>query len=113
MPEKYFFHPLEHEEFKPDKMNKVNLYESPQLFCDIYCLEQGQTQKDHTHDENDKIYYCLSGKCKIRIGEESRTVEEGHLAVAPAGVVHGVINNSDARATLLVMMAPHPNFRKS
>lgn len=104
----YYFTPAEAAAFRPDKMAKVNLYESPKMFCDVYCLEPGQEQRAHTHDANDKIYYVLSGRPSIRVGEDEREVEAGGLAIAPAGVVHGVINRSAGRATLLVVMAPHP-----
>ncbi|MFT5475087.1 MAG: hypothetical protein ACI8Y8_000416, partial [Planctomycetota bacterium] len=30
--------------FRPEKMQKVNLFETDQMFCDIYCLEPGQAQ---------------------------------------------------------------------
>lgn len=96
--------------FSPQKMNKVNLFESPRMFCDIYCLEPGQYQKEHTHDDSDKIYHGLMGTCRVRIGEESQPLEPGQIAVAPAGVVHGVHNDSAERVTLLVVMAPHPDF---
>ena len=97
-------------DFSPQKMKKVNLYESPRMFCDVYCLEPGQSQSEHTHDDSDKIYHGLAGKCRVRIGDESRLLEPGQVAVAPAGVVHGVHNETDQRAALLVIMAPHPDF---
>lgn len=96
--------------FSPQKMSKVNLYESPLLFCDVYCLEPGQSQSEHAHDGSDKIYHGLTGTCQVRIGDEVRPLSAGQVAIAPAGVVHGVHNESDGRATLLVVMAPHPSF---
>ena len=97
--------------FADEKMNKVNLYESARMFCDVYCLLPGQSQKPHDHAGNDKVYYALSGTCTVQIGDELRELPPGHLAVAPAGVEHGVRNDSDADATLLVMMAPHPSLK--
>jgi quercetin dioxygenase-like cupin family protein len=97
-------------EFGDAKMNKVNLYESPKLFCDVYCLQPGQAQKPHDHADNDKVYYALSGTCHVQLGETVTPLPPGHVAVAPAGVVHGVENRSDAPATLLVVMAPHPRL---
>jgi hypothetical protein len=35
--------------FDATKMQKINLFETPRFFCDIYCLEPGQTQKPHRH----------------------------------------------------------------
>ena len=94
--------------FTDEKMNKVNLYESPHLFCDVYCLLPGQSQKAHSHAGNDKIYHVLSGRCTVQIGTDSRPLTAGHLAVAPAGEVHGVHNDTNEPATLLVVMAPNP-----
>ncbi len=94
--------------FRDEKMSKVNLFESPRMFCDVHCLKPGQSHRVHTHADNDKIYHALTGTCRVQIGAESRDLPPGHLAVAPAGVEHGVFNESDQPATLLVIMAPHP-----
>ena len=96
--------------FSAEKMQKSWLFETPQMFCDVYCLLPGQAQKAHTHAANDKVYHVLDGVCDVQIGDETRKLEAGELAVAPAGVVHGVKNNSGSPASLLVIMAPHPNF---
>lgn len=97
--------------FTEAKMNKVNLYESPRMFCDVYCLAPGQSQKPHDHADNDKVYYALTGTCHVQLGEEIAPLPPGNIAIASAGVVHGVENRSDEPATLLVIMAPHPKFR--
>jgi quercetin dioxygenase-like cupin family protein len=110
--EPLFFTPLMEAQFSSEKMNRVNLYESPQMFCDVYCLRPGQRQKEHTHADNDKVYYVTSGSCTIRIGENRQTVSAGQLAIAPAGVIHGVMNDSGEDTTILVIMAPNPNMQK-
>ena len=105
-----FYNPAAMASFSPEKMKKVNLFESPRMFCDVYCLEPGQNQPLHTHNDNDKLYYVLSGTCSVQIGEQIESLSPGHLAIAPAGVAHGVQNDSEDRAILLVSMAPHPNY---
>ena len=97
--------------FSDEKMKKVNLYESRQMFCDVYCLKPGQHQKDHTHGENDKVYHQLTGVCRVRIGQTTCDLKPGMTAIAPAGVLHGVVNASAEPATMLVIMAPHPHFK--
>lgn len=97
--------------FSAQKMQKVNLFESPRMFCDLYCLEPGQEQITHAHGENDKVYHVLEGICTVQIGSETRELAAGEGAVAPAGVEHGVVNRSGGRVVLLVMMAPHPRLR--
>jgi len=96
--------------FSDEKMAKVNLFESSRMFCDVYGLEPGQVQKAHVHDDNDKIYCVMSGTCQVTIGDEERLLRTGQVAVAAAGVVHGLENIGSERTTLVVVMAPHPSF---
>lgn len=95
--------------FSPDKLQKLNLFETTQMFCDVYCLEPGQTQKPHRHDGATKFYYVIEGTARFTLGDEERDLGPGGLAWAQAGEVHGVTNSSDARVRLLVSMAPNPN----
>jgi quercetin dioxygenase-like cupin family protein len=98
--------------FAAAKMQKVNLCEDADLFCDLYCLEPGQSQAVHSHADATKIYYVLDGTVEITIGQRREKVAAGGLAWAERNEPHGVENTSQARSTLLVIMAPHPNFRQ-
>jgi quercetin dioxygenase-like cupin family protein len=95
--------------FRPDKLSKVGLFEVPQFFLDVYCVEPGQEQKAHTHGDAAKIYYVLDGEGTFLVDGEEQTLGAGHAVLAPAGDPHGVRNDSAGRLTLLVMMAPNPN----
>ena len=95
--------------FRADKLSKVNLFDAPQMFVDVYCLEPGQEQKPHTHADAAKVYYVLEGEGTFLIGEESRTVGSGFAVFAAPGELHGVKNESTGRVTLLVAMAPNPS----
>jgi mannose-6-phosphate isomerase-like protein (cupin superfamily) len=95
--------------FSAEKMQKVNLFETPRMFCDIYCLEPGQAQKPHAHAGADKVYFVLEGEGEFSVGEERRSLGPGHAILAPADVDHGVRNAGSAPLTVLVFMAPNPN----
>lgn len=95
--------------FRPDKLSKVSLFDEPQLFLDVYCLEPGQEQKPHAHGNAAKIYYVLEGEGTFLVDGAEQTLGAGHAVLAPAGDPHGVRNDSAARLTLLVTMAPNPN----
>ena len=97
--------------FALEKMQKINLYETTNFFCDVYCLEPGQAQKPHAHDDADKIYYVLDGHGTFLVGTEERELGPHQIVLAPAGSPHGVHNTSEARLTLLVFMSPNPNFK--
>lgn len=94
--------------FDASKLQKLNLFETPRFFCDVYCLEPGQAQKPHQHSDADKVYAVLEGAVVARIGTESAHLTAGDAVLAPAGVDHGVENPGPDRAALLVFMAPRP-----
>lgn len=97
--------------FSPEKMQKINLFETKNFFCDVYCLEPGQEQKVHAHEEEDKLYYVLDGRGTFIVDDETRELGEQRVVFAPAGSNHGVKNESSERLTLLVFMTPNPNFK--
>ncbi len=95
--------------FAPDKLQKLHLLESPQMFCDLYCLEPGQEQKPHRHAAATKFYFVLEGRGTFDVAGEARELGPGGLAWALADESHGVSNRSAGRLVLLVAMAPNPN----
>ncbi len=95
--------------FAPDKMKKNNLFTTDRFFCDVYCFEPGQEQSPHSHGDSDKVYYVIEGTGRIRIGNDERDAAAGTAVLAPAGVVHGVVNPGPGRLSLLVFMAPKPS----
>jgi quercetin dioxygenase-like cupin family protein len=98
----------ERAKFQADKMARIALATTPHVHLDLYALEPGQAQKVHTHDDQDKIYVVLEGRGRITIGADNDTLEAGEAIVAPAGVAHGVSNDSGARLLLLVVVSPPP-----
>lgn len=94
--------------FRDEKLSKVNLFETPRFFCDLYCIQPGQSQKVHTHAENDKIYAVLRGQATVTIGDETAELGEGDVVLAKAGEPHGIDNTSSDETVCMVFMAPHP-----
>ena len=100
---------VDYQLFNSEKMKKNNLFQTPQLFCDIYCFEPGQEQKGHIHGEQDKVYLVLEGQGTFQVGAEKQVLGLGQGALAPAGEEHGVKNHTDQRLKVLVFVAPNPS----
>lgn len=98
----------DHVGVRSDKFYKTTLFRSSALLLGLNCLEPGQTQAPHTHDDQDKFYYVVAGAGRFWLGEEQVTAGEGEVVWAPAGLRHGVSNDSDQTVTLLVGIAPAP-----
>ncbi len=94
--------------FAPEKMKKINLFDTDRMFCDVYGLNPGQEQTAHAHAGSDKVYFVLDGVGSFRIGDEERQLGSGSAVLAPAGASHSVRNPGPAQLTLLVFVAPKP-----
>lgn len=104
----YVTRPLDHAGERPDKFYKATLFRGDGLLLGVNCLEPGQEQAPHDHAGQDKFYYVIEGHGRFQVGDEESDAGPGELVWAPAGVVHGVRNDSPERLTLLVGIAPAP-----
>mgnify|MGYP006112723795 FL=1 len=95
-------------EFSPEKLKKISLFDTNNFFCDIYCLEPGQSQKIHSHGDSDKVYLVLKGRGMVTVGIEEKELGPDEITIAPAGEDHGVINHTQDKLVILVFMAPKP-----
>ena len=103
-----FTHYHNHVGSNPDKQFKSTLFQSQRLLLGLNCLEPGQAQHTHIHDDQDKFYFVIEGEGEFMVGAESQTAVEGMTVWAPAGVAHGVTNNGEKQLVLLVGIAPGP-----
>ena len=87
-------------------MYKSTLFESKRLLLGLNCLEPGQSDRAHTHGEQDKFYFVLEGEGEFTIGDETLSAGAGHTVIAPAGVPHGVANNGSSRLVILMGLTP-------
>lgn len=92
-------------DFSPEKLKKIGLCETARLLFDLYCLEPGQSQKVHIHDDIDKVYLVHSGQVTVQLGDEARILAAGEAACALAGIAHGVKNHTAEPATVVVFQA--------
>ena len=78
------------------------------MMLGLNAFEPGQAHAAHAHSDMDKAYFVLEGNGTFSLGDETHQLGPGELLVAPAGVPHGVHNNTDARLLVMVTMAPGP-----
>jgi len=93
----------------PGKIRKVNLFQTPRFFADVYLVLPGQEQSPHAHEGSDKVYAVLSGAGFARVGGERIPVRAGQAVFCPAGSEHAIENVGFEEMRVLVFMAPHPS----
>jgi mannose-6-phosphate isomerase-like protein (cupin superfamily) len=89
-----------------EKFYKTTLWQGKHALVGMNCLESGQEQKAHVHEDADKFYFVLEGRGRFSVGDEVCEVESGGIVIAPAGIMHGVLNTGIERLSLLVSIAP-------
>ncbi|HSS19684.1 MAG TPA: cupin domain-containing protein [Pyrinomonadaceae bacterium] len=102
----YFINWQDHVGSQPEKFFKTALWQGDHVMVGLNCLEPGQTQAVHAHQDADKFYLVLAGSGRFTVGEEEKTAEVGMVVVAPSGIPHGVTNAAAERLSLLVAIAP-------
>ena len=94
--------------FDPEKKQKIAVFDSPQMYYDLYTLMPGQLQKPFVFKKADKIIYVLEGKLQVTIEGETATLEPGQAVRVPAGAVNSMKNEGPENVVALVVVAPHP-----
>src|SRR5215510_8889324 len=100
--------PADHAEWRPDKMGKSTIFESPRILVGLNAFEPGQAHALHAHAGMDKVYQVLEGAGVFLLDGRELPMRAGDLLVAPEGVPHGVRNIGAERLLVLAILAPGP-----
>ncbi len=76
----------------------------PALSVGLYVLPADGTDPQQPHSE-DEVYYVVSGKGMIRVGDEDRAVQAGSVIYVAIGVEHRFHSITEAMQ-ILVFFAP-------
>jgi len=74
------------------------------LSIGLYVLPAGGMDPQSPHAE-DEVYYVVSGKAKIKVGEEDRDVDTGSIVYVAKNIEHR-FHSIEEELTILVFFAP-------
>lgn len=74
-------------------------------------VDPGSRSNPHSHDHQEEVFYVVSGRGEIQVGDEFAEVESGSVVVVPPTVIHSLINGADE--TLKVLSIVSPPFEKT
>ena len=74
------------------------------LSVGVYVLPAGAADPQGPHTE-DEVYYVVSGRATIRVGEEARRVQAGSVVFVGADVPHR-FHDIDEELTIVVFFGP-------
>jgi mannose-6-phosphate isomerase-like protein (cupin superfamily) len=76
----------------------------PDLSVGLYVLPAGGTDPQSPHTE-DEVYYVVSGRAQILVGDENRDVQAGTIVYVAKNVVHR-FHSIEEDLSVLVYFAP-------
>jgi quercetin dioxygenase-like cupin family protein len=60
----------------------------------------------HVHHTQEETLHVLSGRFKVRVGDEEQVLERGGFAFMPSGLPHAFLNLTDEAAEVIVVYTP-------
>ena len=94
---------------KGEAVEYLEFLNVPALNCGLYKLAAGSTDMQAPHDE-DEVYLVLSGKARMRLAGEERSVGPGSLLYVRAATEHSFFE-IEQDMVLLVFFAATPPER--
>lgn len=91
---------------KGDAVEYLDFLNVSAVNCGIYFLPAGSTDMQAPHDD-DEVYLVLSGRARMRLGDEERNVGPGSLLYVSATTRHSFFEIEEGM-TLLVIFATAP-----
>jgi len=70
-------------------------------------FEHGERLDSHSHNPPvEEIYYIISGKAAVSVGEEKKEVSTGGSVYVAPGIRHGIANESNTTLWALFVVSP-------
>lgn len=82
----------------------------PDLSAGLYVLPAGGTDPQQPHGE-DELYFVVSGRARIRVGDEDRAVTAGSTVFVGATVPHR-FHDIEEELVILVVFGPAEGSRR-
>jgi mannose-6-phosphate isomerase-like protein (cupin superfamily) len=69
-------------------------------------VDPGFTSNAHAHEDQEEVFYCVSGKGRIKVDDEEMPLEPGVTVYVPPKGVHQLINDGDEILKVVSAVAP-------
>lgn len=69
-------------------------------------VDPGFTSNPHSHDDQEEVFYCVSGKGKIKVDDNEYDVGPGGVVFCPVNSTHQLINTGDEVFKCIAALSP-------
>jgi len=76
------------------------------LWLGTSSVDPGFTSNAHAHEDQEEVFYCVSGRGRIKVDDEEMPLEPGVVVFVPPKSVHQLINDGDKILKMVSAVAP-------
>jgi mannose-6-phosphate isomerase-like protein (cupin superfamily) len=69
-------------------------------------IQPHNSSNAHFHDDQEEVFFFLSGKGRVKVDEEEIEVGPGYCVLLPMGSVHQVFNDGDTVLRFVAAVSP-------
>jgi len=69
-------------------------------------LPPGRTSSTHSHETEQEVWYVISGRGRVRVGDEEAEIRPDTVVVAPPEVEHQLINDGEEDLRAIWIFTP-------
>lgn len=91
--------------FRPDKITREMLFDSPEMRVALMCLEAGQSLAPHKAPLR-LMMYCAEGAGTFTVGEEKIIAGAGTAILCDPMVMHGFSADRGERLVVMAVVTP-------
>ncbi len=100
--------PLASARYKADNFSYQTLIAGDALTLELYCFGPNGALLAHRHDTTEHVLTVVAGEARVRIGGRSVTLRQGESVLAPAGLYHGITNETLVSLIVQQVSSPKP-----
>jgi len=94
--------------FEDDAARTAMLYETPQLFSQVVCVQGSQGIGPMSDARSDGVVVVLAGEIATQVGKARARMRQWESALVPAGEELTFRNASEEPSVVLLVLAPPP-----
>ena len=95
-------------EFKTEGFVRKRIYQTENLYFNIYCIDVGQKNPLHKHPISDEVLYFIEGEGKCVVGEKVYQVKGRTTILVPKDIPHSIVNTGNTPMLCVLAQAPLP-----
>lgn len=95
-------------EFGTEGFVRKRIYQTENLYFNIYCIDAGQENPLHKHPNSDEVLYFIEGEGKCVVGEKVYQIKGRTTILVTKDIPHSIVNTGNTPMLCVLVQSPLP-----